>query len=114
MCDDSKEDKVIAFPPPWVIHGREFLATLLERKKLQEPAMNEPGDLIKAGEVTIPYFCALCTYEVRIKHTQYNAGIASPLEDVPLVCPACCNEVNWLTEEEYNRREEEHPAKSCD
>lgn len=65
--------------------------------------MSEPGDLIAVGEVTISYYCKLCGYGVGVRHTQYNAGIASPLEETPLSCPGCHNEVVWLTGEDHDR-----------
>ena len=62
--------------------------------------MHEPGDLIKVGEVIIPYYCEWCGCRVGIRHTLYNAGIASPLDDWPLKCPECHFETEWLAEEE--------------
>jgi len=66
--------------------------------------MRDPGDLVEVGEISIPYFCETCGYQVGVRAILYTAGIAEPLEDTPVVCPGCESETVWLTEEEQRSR----------
>jgi len=82
--------------PHWVQEGIKWLEELIMN--------DDPGDLKSVGKILIPFWCEVCHVKVGIRAELYQAGIADLLEDAPTVCPACHNEVRWLSEDEAKER----------
>ncbi len=82
------------------------LVDLIADTILGEVMKGDPGDLRPIGKVLIPFWCSQCHHEIELKALLYSLGIADILEDAPIVCPACMNDVRWLTEEEMAHREQ--------
>ncbi len=96
---DSVEDIIAYCGRQWVLATMKRAVLLSKR---QERVMkDDPGDLKPIREIIISFWCEQCYHEVKVKAILYSLGIADLLEDAPVVCPGCKNDVRWLSEEEH-------------